>query len=67
MVHRDIKPANILLHRSPSGKVAKLGDFGLATSQETTMTASMAGTPKFMSPEMWQRKAYNATTDGGPS
>jgi serine/threonine protein kinase len=63
MIHRDIKPANIFLHQSPSGIIAKLGDFGLAKSQEQTMSASLAGSPKYMSPEMHQGGAYNATTD----
>ncbi len=73
IIHRDIKPGNILV----IGASFKLCDFGevkdLATnvrSMEATTTKSLAGTFKYMSPQMkknffnWPRKAhYSAKTD----
>jgi len=54
ITHRDIKPQN-LLHLKGYAKVA---DFGLARSQERSLTeASMlAGTPVYMAPELWLNK-----------
>jgi serine/threonine-protein kinase len=55
IVHRDLKPANIFLARSASGDdVVKLLDFGIAKVPEAgsmTRTATMLGSPYYMSPE----------------
>jgi serine/threonine-protein kinase len=59
IVHRDIKPENIFLVRDPevaSGERAKVLDFGIAklggtTTGIKTQTATMMGTPVYMSPE----------------
>jgi serine/threonine-protein kinase len=57
IVHRDIKPANIFLARLPNGSVCvKVLDFGIAKSDHAqgprmTQTASVFGTPLYMSPE----------------
>ncbi len=50
VVHRDIKPANILLS---AGLNVKITDFGIAAlvNDDATMTAPLAGTPSYMSPE----------------
>jgi serine/threonine protein kinase/tetratricopeptide (TPR) repeat protein len=55
IVHRDLKPENIFLARTPSGEVVpKLIDFGvakMASTELTTLTGSLLGTPAYMSPE----------------
>lgn len=58
IVHRDLKPANIFLHRSRDNKLTpKVLDFGISKMADEdgasglTQTASLLGTPHYMSPE----------------
>jgi hypothetical protein len=54
LVHRDLKPANLLLYGSGSGRVVKVGDYGLSKAFDDaglsggTRTGEAAGTPHFM-------------------
>jgi eukaryotic-like serine/threonine-protein kinase len=68
IVHRDLKPANIFLARGPGGvDVVKLLDFGVAKVPEggtITKTASVLGSPVYMSPEqMMGSKDVDARSD----
>jgi serine/threonine-protein kinase len=67
LVHRDLKPENLFLSGTGSGRVAKLGDYGLAKALDDaglsggTMTGEYAGTPAFMP----RRQVYHFK-DAGP-
>jgi hypothetical protein len=64
VVHRDVKPDNILIRKDTGS--AKVTDFGIASvagSDFRTMTPSMIGTPKYMSPEQVQGKQVSGTAD----
>jgi hypothetical protein len=72
IVHRDVKPANLFLTRTASGApLVKVLDFGvsktLAAAEaqgDVTRTASMLGSPKYMSPEqMNDPRSVDARTD----
>lgn len=65
IVHRDIKPANIIL---ATDRRIMITDFGLAKSsgeQSVTMTGSLMGTIRYLSPEqaMAKRVPVNHRTD----
>ncbi|KAM6341937.1 serine/threonine-protein kinase Nek5-like [Podargus strigoides] len=63
ILHRDVKTENIFL--SNNGKVAKLGDFGIARQLSSTMefARTCVGTPCYLSPEICENRPYNNKTD----
>ncbi|NXG08268.1 NEK5 kinase, partial [Sakesphorus luctuosus] len=63
ILHRDVKSQNIFL--SNNGKVAKLGDFGIARQLNSTMefAHTCVGTPYYLSPEICENQPYNNKTD----
>lgn len=67
MVHRDVKPANLFLTGWGSGRVVKVGDFGLAKALAEsglsggTRTGDVGGTYEFMC-----RKQVALYKDAGP-
>lgn len=67
ITHRDIKPENVMV--SPEGRV-KLLDFGLAKSSgvvevdgQGSLRSSLAGTPRYMSPEHFRHESLTAKSD----
>jgi eukaryotic-like serine/threonine-protein kinase len=63
IVHCDVKPANVLI--TAAGQV-KVGDFGVARLAEGTSqapSATVAGTPRYMSPEQARGQPTGPATD----
>jgi eukaryotic-like serine/threonine-protein kinase len=72
IVHRDVKLANLFITRGHAGSpLVKVLDFGISkmnpfgeSEHEMTRTASMLGSPRFMSPEqMRDPRAVDARSD----
>ncbi|MEI6022814.1 MAG: serine/threonine-protein kinase [bacterium] len=62
VVHRDLKPENILI----LNKTLKIGDLGLSKSLDEatkTLTFKGGGTPRYMAPEIWERKTITRASD----
>jgi Protein tyrosine and serine/threonine kinase/Mixed lineage kinase domain-like N-terminal domain len=62
-IHRDIKSLNILMDEELH---VKLCDFGLSrfdNLQSMMTTAAGAGTPQYMAPEVWHKRAVSPSAD----
>ena len=63
VIHRDLKSANIILCRLAEGKLrAVITDFGLA-SAAMSASGELAGTPRYMAPELWQGEPASKASD----
>lgn len=63
VVHRDIKPGNLMYN--PKTGSLKVADFGIAriTSNSSTKTGVILGTPSFMSPEQMSGQKVDGRSD----
>ena len=61
IIHRDIKPANIFL--TSDQKTVKLGDMNVSKVMVNDLTRTQIGTPSYLSPEIWDAKAYDSKCD----
>jgi serine/threonine protein kinase/tetratricopeptide (TPR) repeat protein len=62
VIHRDLKSANVILCRGRNESVrAVITDFGLAGVD--TGTSVLAGTPRYIAPELWQGKQASKASD----
>ena len=61
VIHRDLKSANVFLASFPDGAPrAVIMDFGLAGDDEL---GSLAGTPRYMAPELWKGDGPSKASD----
>ena len=60
IVHRDIKCANVFLTKAGS---AKLGDLNVSKIAKAGIMQTQTGTPYYASPEVWQDKPYDKSSD----
>eukprot|EP00668_Euglena_longa_P017108 GGOE01021450.1.p1 GENE.GGOE01021450.1~~GGOE01021450.1.p1 ORF type:complete len:1044 (+),score=259.28 GGOE01021450.1:341-3472(+) len=62
VLHRDLKSANVFL---TSDNVVKLGDFGISTVLQHTMSMAhtKCGTPYYFSPEICKGRPYSYASD----
>lgn len=61
IIHRDIKPANIFL--TEDYKRIKIGDMNVSKVLKQDLTKTQIGTPYYLAPEIWNKKAYNFKAD----
>ena len=60
ILHRDLKCANIFISKEGT---MKLGDLNVSKVNKKGLAYTQTGTPYYASPEVWQDKPYNSSSD----
>ena len=60
IIHRDLKGANIFIDKQGT---MKLGDLNVSKVNKKGMLYTQTGTPYYASPEVWQDKPYDSSSD----
>lgn len=60
ILHRDVKPGNILVDSNGS---VKLCDFGISSLSDTSLSTTVVGTSRYMSPERLRGRPYGRSSD----
>lgn len=64
IIHRDLKPSNIFINQTENNYIAKIGDFGLATTHyESKKHTNNCGTLLYAAPEQINSTEYDNRTD----
>jgi serine/threonine protein kinase len=63
ILHRDIKPENVLMAAVDNDSEILLGDFGLATISEVSLTENHVGTLQYRAPEMFTDEPHFKPSD----
>ena len=65
IIHRDIKPSNIFLMKQDSQDFAKLGDFGVAKTLNSTLNyaKTVVSEPQYLAPEIIEKHKYSFEAD----
>lgn len=63
VIHKDLKTANVVLTQTSDGiRRAVITDFGLA-GEPAADEADLAGTPRYMAPELWRGSSASKASD----
>ncbi|HEX7510579.1 MAG TPA: serine/threonine-protein kinase, partial [Chitinivibrionales bacterium] len=63
VIHRDIKPDNIMIDLAGTVKITDFGIAYIVNKESLTLTGSLIGSPRAMSPEQARGKPLSGTTD----
>ena len=63
LIHRDVKPSNIMIDESGRARILDFGIITASDGADETSTASLAGTPGYMSPEQIRGEPLTPASD----
>lgn len=63
IIHRDLKPSNILIDDNDHVTIVDFGLMALEQSDSITLTGTVMGTPRYMSPEQLKGESLDGRSD----